>query len=192
MTVWQRANPIIQHVSFIIVRAKGDFILFDGVELMFKWSYTLYGLHKFSFFKQKIYIVLVANVFFDYFLLLSLCLLHFFFLCIQRIHFCPQTNKLFNNFPIQLVLHFTDYFFCFHFHRMDFLSRSQKNRTTAYQHKSLLKRYLFEFDMWGTCIGKQRRRVWILSLDVIVVEIMHQRFRKIHDSKSHIDRSVQR
>ena len=29
MTVWQRAKPIIQQVSFIIVRAKGDFVLFD-------------------------------------------------------------------------------------------------------------------------------------------------------------------
>ena len=36
MSVWQRANPILHQVSFIIVRAKGDFILFDGVELMFK------------------------------------------------------------------------------------------------------------------------------------------------------------
>ena len=32
MTAWQRANPIIQQVSFIIVRAKGDFIPFNGVE----------------------------------------------------------------------------------------------------------------------------------------------------------------
>ena len=32
MAVWQRANPIIHRVSFIIVRAKGHFILFDGVE----------------------------------------------------------------------------------------------------------------------------------------------------------------
>ena len=38
MVVWQEANPIIQQVPFIIVRAIGDFILFDGVELMFKWS----------------------------------------------------------------------------------------------------------------------------------------------------------
>ena len=52
MTVWQRVSSIIQQVSYIIVRAKGDFILFDGVELMFKWSYTLHGMHKFSFFKQ--------------------------------------------------------------------------------------------------------------------------------------------
>ena len=32
MAVWQRANPIIQQVLFIIIRAKGDFILFDSVE----------------------------------------------------------------------------------------------------------------------------------------------------------------
>ena len=49
--MWQRANPIIQQVSFIIVRAEEDFILLDGVELMFKWSYSLHGMHKFSFFK---------------------------------------------------------------------------------------------------------------------------------------------
>ena len=36
MTVWQRANPIIDQVSFIMVRAKRDFISLDGVELMFK------------------------------------------------------------------------------------------------------------------------------------------------------------
>ena len=36
MSVWQRANLIIYQVSFIIVRAKRDFVLFDGVELMFK------------------------------------------------------------------------------------------------------------------------------------------------------------
>ena len=36
MSLWHRANPIIHQVLFIIVRAKGDFILFDGVELMFK------------------------------------------------------------------------------------------------------------------------------------------------------------
>ena len=36
MALWQRANPIIQQVSFTIVRAKEDFILFDGVELMIK------------------------------------------------------------------------------------------------------------------------------------------------------------
>ena len=36
MLLWQRGNPIIQQVSFIIIRAKGDFLLFDGVELMFK------------------------------------------------------------------------------------------------------------------------------------------------------------
>ena len=34
--VRQRANPIIHQVFFIIARAKGDFILFDGVELMHK------------------------------------------------------------------------------------------------------------------------------------------------------------
>ena len=42
------------------------------------------------------------------------------------------------------------------------------------------------------CIGKQQRQVWILSLDVTVVEIIHRRFRKIQDGESHIDRSVQR
>ena len=36
MTVWQRANPIIHQVLFIIVRAKGDIIVFDSVELIFK------------------------------------------------------------------------------------------------------------------------------------------------------------
>ena len=30
MALWQRANPIIQQVSFIIIRATGDFILFDA------------------------------------------------------------------------------------------------------------------------------------------------------------------
>ena len=57
MTVSQRVNPIIHQVLLIIVRAKEDFILFDSVELMFKWSYSLHGMHKFSFFKSKIYIV---------------------------------------------------------------------------------------------------------------------------------------
>ena len=51
MAVWQRANPIIHQVLFIILRAKGDFILFDGEELMFKWSYSLRGMHKCSLFK---------------------------------------------------------------------------------------------------------------------------------------------
>ena len=37
MAVRQRVNPIIQQVSFIIVMAKGDFTLIDGIELMFKW-----------------------------------------------------------------------------------------------------------------------------------------------------------
>ena len=36
MTIWQRCNPIIQQVSFIIVRAEVDLILFDGEEFMFK------------------------------------------------------------------------------------------------------------------------------------------------------------
>ena len=36
MIVWQRATSIIQQVLFIIVRAEGDFILFNGVELMLK------------------------------------------------------------------------------------------------------------------------------------------------------------
>ena len=36
MSVCQRANPIIHQVSFINVRSQGDFILFDGVDLMFK------------------------------------------------------------------------------------------------------------------------------------------------------------
>ena len=36
ISVWQRANPIIHQVSVIILKAKGDFILFDNVELMFK------------------------------------------------------------------------------------------------------------------------------------------------------------
>ena len=31
--------------------------------LMSKWSYTLQGMHKFSFFKQTVYIVLMASVF---------------------------------------------------------------------------------------------------------------------------------
>ena len=48
MAVWQRANPIIQQKSFTMVRAKGDFIMFDRVELMFKWWYTLQGTHNFS------------------------------------------------------------------------------------------------------------------------------------------------
>ena len=51
MFVKQRANSIIYHVLFIIVRAKGDFILFAGVELMFKWLNSMHGMHKFSFFK---------------------------------------------------------------------------------------------------------------------------------------------
>ena len=36
MPVWKRVSSIIHQVSLIIVRAKGDFILFDGIELMFK------------------------------------------------------------------------------------------------------------------------------------------------------------
>ena len=114
MTVWKRANPILQQVPFIIARAKGGFILFDGVYLMFKYLSTLYGMHKFSFFKQTIYIVLMTNVFFDYVLLHSLCLLNFFFLfCFHRIHLRLQTNKFSYNFPVQLIPHFTDYFFVF-------------------------------------------------------------------------------
>ena len=34
MGVWQRTNPIIQQVLFIIIRAKGDFILYDVVEVI--------------------------------------------------------------------------------------------------------------------------------------------------------------
>ena len=34
MAVCREPNPIIQQISLIIVRAKGGFILFDGVELM--------------------------------------------------------------------------------------------------------------------------------------------------------------
>ena len=34
MTAWQRGNSIIHEVSFIIIRAKGDSVLFDGAELM--------------------------------------------------------------------------------------------------------------------------------------------------------------
>ena len=51
MSVWQRGNPIIHQVSFIIVTAQVDFILFDGVELIFKWSYKLHDMHKLYFFK---------------------------------------------------------------------------------------------------------------------------------------------
>ena len=32
MAISQRGNPIIHQVSFIVVMAKGDFILFDGVD----------------------------------------------------------------------------------------------------------------------------------------------------------------
>ena len=45
--------------------AKGDFIWFNDVELMCKWLYILYGMHKSSFFKQAVCIVLMGNVFFD-------------------------------------------------------------------------------------------------------------------------------
>ena len=55
----------------------------------------------------------MANVLFDYVLLHSLCLLRFFLLCFHQIHLRPQTEKLFYNFLVQLVLHFTDYFFVF-------------------------------------------------------------------------------
>ena len=51
MTLWQGANLIIQQVLFIIVRAKGDIILFHDVELMIKWLYILHGVLKFYFFK---------------------------------------------------------------------------------------------------------------------------------------------
>ena len=44
----------------------------------------------------------------------------------------------------------------------------------------------------GICIDKQQSRVWVHSLGVTVVKIMHQRFQKIQDGKSHIDRLVQR
>ena len=107
MTVWQRANPIIQQVSFIIVRAKGNFILFDGVELMFnplnanpeKWSNILKQivgnlpticLSVFDHFMNLALkglndrilcmVCLMPYVFFDYGLLHSPCILHFFFL----------------------------------------------------------------------------------------------------------------
>ena len=32
MAISQRGNPIIHQVSFIVVMAKGDFILFDGID----------------------------------------------------------------------------------------------------------------------------------------------------------------
>ena len=92
MSVWKRANPIMLQVSFIIVRAKRDFLLFDGLELIFKWLFSLQSMHKFSFFKEIIYLVLMANVFFDYFLLDSLCLLNFFFFYFQWIHEYKLTN----------------------------------------------------------------------------------------------------
>ena len=107
MATWHKSNSIIQQVFFIIERAKGDFILFGSVQLMFKWSDTLHGMHKFSFFKQTTYIVMMANVSFDYVLLHSRCPLHFFFLCFHRIHLHLQTDKLFYNFQ------FTDYLFVF-------------------------------------------------------------------------------
>ena len=53
----------------------------------------------------------MANVLFDYVLLHTLYLLRFFLLCSHQIHLRPQTEKLFYNFLVQLVLHFTDYFF---------------------------------------------------------------------------------
>ena len=55
----------------------------------------------------------MANVLFDYVLLHSLCLLHLFLFCFHQIHPRPQTDKLFYNFLVQLVLHFADYFFVF-------------------------------------------------------------------------------
>ena len=51
MAVWQRAYPIIQQLSFIIVRVKGDFILFKSVKLMFKLWCSLHVMHKSPFFK---------------------------------------------------------------------------------------------------------------------------------------------
>ena len=55
----------------------------------------------------------MANVLFDYVLLHSLFLLHLFLLGFHQIHLRPQTDKLFYNFLVQLVLHFADYFFVF-------------------------------------------------------------------------------
>ena len=53
----------------------------------------------------------MANVFFNYIFLHSICLLHFLFLCFHLIHIRPQTEKLFYNFLVKLILHFIDYFF---------------------------------------------------------------------------------
>ena len=47
------AETLPYHLASIVYhhKAKGDFIMFGGIELMFKWSYNLHGMHKFSFFK---------------------------------------------------------------------------------------------------------------------------------------------
>ena len=147
MSVWKRANPIMLQVSFIIVRAKGDFLLFDGLELIFKWLFSLQSMHKFSFFKEIIYLVLMANVFFDYFLLDSLCLLNFFFFYFQLIHFGPQTDKLLRKFSVQFTLFFTNYSFVFIIIEWAFF-RSQKNWINAYQHRHFHAHYPLEFDTW--------------------------------------------
>ena len=133
-------------------------------------------MRKFSFFKQTIYIVLMANVFFDYVLLHSLCLLHFLFLCFHRIHIRAQTDKLFYNCPVQLVLHFTDYFFAFTIVEWTFFLVPRKIEQMFTSIKVFLHVTHLNLICEGICIGKYQRRDWVLSLDVIIVEIIHKRF----------------
>ena len=108
MNVWQRGNPIIQQILFIIVRAKGDFILFDGVELMFKWSYTLHGMHNILSSKKQL-IVLITNVFFDYVFLHSLCLLLSFFFVFNEYIFAlkPTNSSIISLFNSSFILPIT-------------------------------------------------------------------------------------
>ena len=158
---------------------------------MFKWWYTLHGIHKFSFFKQAIYIDLMLNVFFLYafFFTPFAFFISSFFVFTEYIFALKPTNSSiifpFNSSSFYQLL------FCFHHHRMDFLSHTQKNWTNTYQQKGLRTCYSFELDTWGICISKKQRWVWVLSLDVTVVEIIHHRLQKIQGCESDRDRSIQ-
>ena len=133
----------------------------------------------------------MANVLLDYGLLHSLCLLHFFFLCFQWIYFAlrPTNSSIISPFNTSFILPIT---FFYHY-RMGFLSRTQKNQINAYQHRNLHTRlsiwiwYVRESVSVNTSVESLDTFVWC-----IIVEIIHQRLRKIQDGKSHIDWSAQR
>ena len=110
----------------------------------------------------------------------------FFFLCFQWIYFQPQTDKLFNNFPIELALHFNHYFFVFIIVELTFfpLQRKIEQLLIGIEVLNLIRARI--------SISKLQCRIWILLLDITVVEIVHQCLGKIQGDKSQIDWAVQR